>query len=63
MSVLIILGAMLTAVILIGTIVLASEHLTDKKSNDELAGRMPDGSAINKDGYGAADVSDCGGGD
>jgi hypothetical protein len=52
MSLLVILGAIAAATVLVGTVLVVSRRLTDSKSSDELAQRLPDGSLINHDSSG-----------
>lgn len=52
MSILLLIGACIAAIAVIGLVVFASGRLTESKSNDELAQRLPDGSHINHDSSG-----------
>ncbi len=61
MTILLIFGAIVAAVCLIGVIIAVSMRLTDSKSNEELAQRMPDASTVNHDSSNG--MWDGGGGD
>ncbi len=62
MTVLFILGAVLAAFALIGVVLVVSARLTESKTNDELAQRLPDGSFINHDSSGGMWHNGCDGG-
>ena len=64
MSLPVILGALAAAIVLLGAILVVSRRVTENKSSDELAQRLPDGSAVNHDTSGSMwDGAADGGGD
>ena len=63
MTILAIIAAVVLGLILIGAIVVVSMRITEGKSSQELAQRMPDGSAANHDSSGGMWDGAAGGGD